>query len=160
MKKDQKYLLAMMLLPWLSLIFLGKESIKRFWLSSLIISILVCIESVFAHKKKWWWFYRSIHPKIPGNAPLILGPFFVGSFWILKFTYGNFLKYMKLNFIINAFFNYVLVKWFKKIGYCSFVRMKEHQMLLIFTVKAAVMYLIQSIIEKKKDNDCELEDTR
>jgi hypothetical protein len=34
-----------------------------------------------AKKRKWWW-YQTLHPKLSGVIPFIWGPFLIGSMWI------------------------------------------------------------------------------
>jgi len=85
-----------------------------------------------------------------GEIPILFGPFLVGTMWIFKFTYGNFRKFMMTNFILDTFFVYVLMSWFKKIGYGSMVRLKRYQFLMIFTTKAAFLYGLQKVISHKK----------
>jgi hypothetical protein len=70
--------------------------------------------------------------------------------WIFKFTYGNFRKFMVTNFILDAFFVYILMGWFKKIGYGSMVRLKRYHFLMIFTTKAAFSYGLQKFISNKE----------
>ncbi|MEK1831422.1 hypothetical protein AAAC51_28510 [Priestia megaterium] len=57
--------------------------------------------------------------------PIVFGPFLVGTMWIFKLSYGNFKKFMVINFTLDAFFVYVLMSWFKRIGYGSMVRLKD-----------------------------------
>jgi uncharacterized membrane protein YhfC len=65
-----------------------------------------------------------------GVLPLTIGPFFIGSMWILKYKYGRFWKYMGLNFVVDSAFVYLLMKW------------------LCFFIKSALMYAVQSLVEK------------
>ncbi|MBT2259637.1 hypothetical protein [Priestia megaterium] len=150
MKKHKKYLLAVLILPWFSIPLLGKRNLKRFFLPSLIINLIVLAECFLARKRTWWYFYKSLHPKMLGEIPLLFGPFLVGTMWIFKFTYGNFRNFMITNFILDAFFVYILMSWFKKIGYGSMVRLKRYHFLLIFTTKAAFLYGLQKFISNKR----------
>jgi hypothetical protein len=150
MKKHKKYLLALLILPWLSIPLLGPQTVKKFFLSSLIINLIVLAECFLARKRTWWYFYKSLHPKMLGEIPILFGPFLVGTMWIFKFTYGNFRKFMVTNFILDAFFVYILMGWFEKIGYGSMVRLKRYHFLMIFTTKAAFSYGLQKFISNKE----------
>lgn len=140
----------MALLPFLSLPLLGKQTIKRFLPGSLFISLFVFGESFVARKRVWWWFYKSLHPKLLGIVPMIVGPFFVGSLWTLKLSYGKFLRYFVLNLFTDSIFTYVLVDWFKRIGYLSLVRMKKYQLSLLFLFKTMLLYGFQFLVDKSR----------
>jgi hypothetical protein len=152
MKRYKKYLLALLIVPWLSIPLLGKQTLKKFFLSSLIVNLIVLAECFLARKKTWWYFYKSLHPKVLGEMPIVFGPFLVGTMWIFKLSYGNFKKFMVINFTLDAFFVYVLMSWFKRIGYGSMVRLKRYHFLMIFTTKAAFLYGLQKVISNKKED--------
>lgn len=142
--------IIMIVVPWLSAPFLGKKTFKRFTPGAVFICIFVLIESLVAHKRLWWLFHKRLVPKVIGELPLILGPFFIGTLWIMKFTFGNFKRYFLTNFFIDAFFVYINVPILKKLGYASLIRLSKYNFLLIFLFKAVLLYLFQNIFEKKK----------
>ena len=142
--------IVMMVVPWLSAPFLGKKTFKRFTPGAVFICIFVLIESLFAHKRLWWLFHKRLFQKTIGELPLIIGPFFIGTLWIMKFTFGNFKRYSLTNFYIDAFFVYIHIPILKKLGYASLIRLSKFNFLLICLFKAALLYLFQIIIEKKK----------
>jgi hypothetical protein len=148
MRKNKMILLAMMILPWLSMPFIGKRTFKRFYPGALFICIWVFFENIIAEKKAWWRFYESFGPKLMGIVPLIIGPFFVGSLWILKFTFGNFIRYFIVNFVIDMIFVFPGVFVLKKLGIASLVRLKSYQLLSIFLGKLIIMYGFQSLVNK------------
>ncbi|MFD2443796.1 hypothetical protein ACFSO7_07340 [Bacillus sp. CGMCC 1.16607] len=148
MRKVNKYVLLLTILPWLSAPFIGMKTFKRFLPGVLFMAVYVFIEGMVAEKKKWWWFPFHIKPNVLGELPLIVGAFFVGSFWILKFTYGKFKNYIIINLIIDTIFTYIIVGLLKKIGYVSLVRLNKFQLSLLFMVKSIVMYGFQFFYEK------------
>lgn len=83
MKKRNIYILLMTILPWLTLPLLGAKTFKRFLPGAIFMSIYVTLEGRLAEKKRWWWFLFKGKPNVLGEMPLIFGPFFIGSFWIL-----------------------------------------------------------------------------
>ncbi|MCM3456671.1 hypothetical protein M3685_22485 [Heyndrickxia oleronia] len=150
MKKYKPYLAIALILPILTLPFLGRSTFKRFYPSVLFICSIVLLESIVAYKRVWWWFYNKIMPKPISDMFLIIaGPFFVGSLWILKFTYGKFKRYLAINFIIDTIFVYIIINLFKKIGYGSLVRIKRYQFLSLFLLKAILLYMFQFVREKR-----------
>lgn len=148
MKYSKQLLVLMMILSWFSLAFAGKESIKRFLPASLFMAIIVRVVNIIAKKRKWWWWYEKIHPFVSGSFPFVWGSFFVGSLWIMKFTYGNFIKFMGLNLIAHSAFTYVIEPYLQRFGIASLVRMKTIQLMYVFMVLAFLLYGFQLIKEK------------
>ena len=150
--KYSKLLLALMIASsWLSLAFVGKRSIKRFLPASLFIALVVKVVNIIAKKRRWWWWYEPIHPAVSGEFPFVWGSFFVGSFWILKFTYGKLMKYLGLNVITHLFFTYILVPHFlQRFGIASLVRMKKIQLMYVFIGLAFLLYGFQYVKEKRE----------
>jgi hypothetical protein len=149
MNNKKKFVLVVMLLPWLTVPFIGKNAMKRFSLTSIVIGLLFGAQSIYAHKKGWWRVYTQLFPKTMGEVPFIVGPFFVGAIWILKFTYGKFIRYTLVNLGIDFFHIFIFVKWLQRVGIASLIRLKEYQALLLFSANAAIMYGFQRLIDKK-----------
>lgn len=148
MKHNKMFLLAMMLVPWLSLPLLGKKSFRRFYPGALFVCIWVTVESLIAKKRVWWRFYEKLIPKTMGEIPFIIGPLFVGSIWILKFSFGKFRRFLLLNTITNFLFVFPGMITLRNTGIVSLVRMKHYQMGILFMAKSVLMYGIQAITEK------------
>ena len=140
----------MLILPWLTIPLLGKNTIKRFLPAGLFIAFAVRIESMIAKRQRWWWFYQKIHPNLTGEFPLIWGPFLIGSMWILKLTYGKPWIFIMTNLIVDTLFTYPFVKWLQKRGIASLVRLKGIQLSLLFFVKSLLLYGFQFLVEKNK----------
>lgn len=137
-----------MILSWFTVPFAGKASLKRFLPASLFMAIIVRMVNFIAKRRKWWWWYEKIHPSVSGSFPFVWGSFLIGSLWIMKFTYGNFLKYMGLNLIADLTFTYVVEPYLQKFGIASLVRMKKIQLMYVFTVLAFLLYGFQLFIER------------
>ncbi|WP_102272801.1 hypothetical protein [Cytobacillus massiliigabonensis] len=149
MKKADKLLMILMgALPWLTIWFIGKGTLKRFLPGSIFMSLYLIAEGRFAEKKKWWWFPYSVKPNVLAELPLIFGPFLVGSLWILKYTYGKFNLFLLVNILIDSFFTYFGLNWFKKIGYVSLVRLNKFQLSIVFLIKSLILYGFQMVYEK------------
>jgi len=148
MKNTRQLLVLMMVFSWLSLAFIGKQTMKRFLPASLFMAILVRIVNAIAKERKWWWWYTKIHPSVSGSFPFVWGAFFVGSLWILKLTYGNFKKYIGLNLLTHSIFTYIVEPFLQKYGIASLVRMKKIQLMYVFMVLSTLFYGIQYSIEK------------
>ncbi|TCJ00466.1 hypothetical protein [Cytobacillus praedii] len=148
MRYSKLLLILMMILSWFTVPFVGRASIKRFLPAALFMAIIVRMVNFIAKKRRWWWWYVKVHPSVSGSFPFVCGSFFVGSLWILKFTYGNFMKYMGLNLAVDSIFTYVIEPYLQKFGIASLVRMKKIQLMYVFTVLAFLLYGFQLVKEK------------
>ncbi|PGT84693.1 hypothetical protein COD11_10230 [Bacillus sp. AFS040349] len=148
MRHTRLYITLMTILPWLSIPLLNKKTFKRFLPGSLFMCLYLLAEGSLAQKKKWWWFPFSVKPNVLAELPLIIGPFFIGSLWVLKYTFGKFNLYIFINIIIDSIFTYIAISWFKKIGYVSLVRLSRIQLSLLFLAKSIFMYGFQVLYEK------------
>jgi hypothetical protein len=148
MRLSKLILFVMMILPWLTVPYLGKKTIKRFIPASLFMACVVWVEGHIARNNRWWFFYEKIVPKAIGEFPLIVGVFLIGSLWILRFTYGKFIRFIILNLIVDSFFTYVVVEWFQKLKVATLVRVNKTQLSLLFLIKSMLLYGFQFIMEK------------
>lgn len=147
MRKTKLIILLMTILPWFTAPFIGGKTIKRFLPGAIFMAIYVTLEGAFATKRRWWWFPTDAKPNVVGEMPLILGPFFIGSLWILKYTYKRFFLYIFVNLLVDSFFTYIMLGWLKKIGYVSLFRINKIQLSLIFMIKTLVLYGFQKFYD-------------
>ncbi|MCM3237471.1 hypothetical protein M3589_07005 [Heyndrickxia oleronia] len=148
MRNKNLFVILMLVLPWLTIPFIEKKTIKRFLPGTIMTSIYLVIEGIHAEKKKWWRFNYKVKPNVIGELPLILGPFFVGSIWILKYTFGKFKLYFILNIIIDSFFTYLFIPWMEKTHYVTLVKLSKFKLSILFLIKSLYMYVVQYIYEK------------
>ena len=69
-EKHTCILILMVILPWLSIAFIGKKSPKKYVLAAITISVYLVLEGRFAEKKKWWWFPYDIKHNVLAELPL------------------------------------------------------------------------------------------
>lgn len=105
---------------------------------------------MMAKKRKWWLFYSSIHPKVPGDIPFIIGPFFIGTLWILKMTFGRFPLYILANFIVHFLFAFPGMKLIKRSDIASLIKMSPIKLVVLLELRAFLLYGIQFGLEKMK----------
>lgn len=149
--KIQRFLnVANILLSWATLPFLGIRNIKRFLTASLLIFLIEFITTLVGKKRKWWVFYNKPNSVLFDELPFLIGPFFVGSLWILKWTYGNFKRFVLLNAMVNAFFAFPMARFAEKIKHYKLVRLNGFQFFLYFFPKAFLLYWFQYVIENKR----------
>ncbi|WP_240689411.1 hypothetical protein [Ammoniphilus sp. YIM 78166] len=106
-------------------------------------------------KRKWWFFYNKPHSYLSGEFPFNIGPHLVGSLWILKWTYGNFKRFIMLNAVIDAVFAFPVLRLLRKMRVATLVKFNEFQFFIYIFSKAFLLYGFQYFVEKKfssKDN--------
>ncbi|MCM3706712.1 MULTISPECIES: hypothetical protein [Cytobacillus] len=148
--KKKLYLVLIIILSWLTVPFIGKKDFKRFYPAATFMGLYVLVEGIIAEKNKWWKIKTRLHSKLSGEFPLVLGPFFAGSIWILKLTYGRPLIYFLLNAVVDAFFAYPFYTWFKRIGIWKLLRFSQLQLFMLFIMKSIFMYVFHwALLDKK-----------
>lgn len=153
--KRKWFLLALLIMPWLTIPLLGRKSFKRYFSASLSICLFTKVIDIFGEKKRWWRFYKGIHPFDSMNF-FNFGPYFTTSLWILKMTYGRFRSYLISNIILHISFIYLgglkLVKRFKIF---TLEGLTKFQYLIIDFFRALLLYGFQYINElRHKNSSC------
>lgn len=81
--------------------------------------------------------------------PFYIGPFLIGSMWILKWTYGNFKRFITLNAIVDGMFAILMMGLLKKLKLVTLVRFNKIQFFLYLFLKSFLLYGFQYLIEKR-----------
>ena len=121
MKNSKSFYIAMLIVPWLTVPFLGRNSLKKYLSAAIFICTFTKALDIFGEKKKWWRIYKGIPPLKSANF-FNFGPYFVSSLWMLKFTFGKFPLYLISNIILHiCFVNLGGLKFLKyfKIAYLN-----------------------------------------
>jgi hypothetical protein len=147
MRYSKIWLLLIMTLPWLTLPLLGKRTLKQYLPASLFIAFIGTVECIIARRRRWWKFHITFDQTV-GGLHLILGPFLVGSLWILKYTYGKLRTYLITNLIVDTIYIYSIINLLKKLGMFSLFRLNKIQLSLLFFIKSLLLYSFQFIKEK------------
>ncbi|WP_041809246.1 hypothetical protein [Evansella cellulosilytica] len=149
-KRHTLFNVALIIIPWLTLIFIGKRSMKRYSLASGIVGIFEMINHLYGRKRHWWEFYDKPRSFIRDELPFDIGPYMPMSMWLLKYSYGNFKKYVLLNAIANGAFAFLFMPFLKKIRIIELKRLNYLQFFLYIHYKAYVLYGTQYLIEKAR----------
>ncbi len=144
--------LAIILIPWLSLVFLGKNNFKRFSMSGIFIVIFEIINHMYGHKRKWWRFYEKKQSFLRDELPFSIGPYMPLSMWLLKISYGNFKKFVMLNVIVDGLFAFLVMDILKKINIIRLNRLNHVQFFVYIHYKAYLLYGVQYLVEKVKES--------
>lgn len=150
LKNQQLFNIAMVLLSWSILPLVGKRSIKRFLPAAIFAFLLTCFDLQIGKKRRWWTFYNKPQSTISNEMPFLIGPEFLMSLLSLKWTYGNFKKFILLNAFFQAIFVSPMTRLFSKLKVYKLVWMNEFQFFLYFLYKALFLYGFQFLWEKRK----------
>jgi hypothetical protein len=142
--------IAMVLIALSTVPFIGLQNIKRFLPVSILIGSIEGINALIGKNRRWWVFYNKPNSYLFNEFPLNIGVFLVISLWLMKWSYGKFIKFIFLNAIGNAFFAYPFAKFARKIKYFTLVRLNHLQFFFYFFSKAFLFYGFQYLLEKYK----------
>ncbi|MBB6446676.1 hypothetical protein [Bacillus benzoevorans] len=143
--RNVKILLLLLIVPWLTIPFVGRESLKRFMPAAIFIALVTKIMDSFGEKRKWWKFYHGIF--FNSMDFLILGPYMVASIWILKMTYGKFLTYFISNKILHFLFILFGLQFMGRYKIFSLKKLSNFQYWITHMLRALVLYAFQFIKE-------------
>jgi hypothetical protein len=144
MKKRNFLLAGLLIIPWLTLPLLGRHAYKKYLPAAIFICIFTKILDEFGRRKKWWKFYKGI-PLLHSMDLLNLGPYFITSLWMLKFTYGKFYLYLISNTILHIVFIFFGLKYVKRFRILSLENLSKLQYLAIDFLRALLLYAFQTI---------------
>ncbi|WP_068676703.1 hypothetical protein [Oceanobacillus sp. Castelsardo] len=150
MSSKLRYSLFNMLLiviPWLSLIFIGKRNFKRYSMVGIIIVFFEIINHIIGNKKKWWVFYNKKGSFLVNELPFSIGPYMPISMWIMKYTYGNFKKFVITNILSDGLFAFIVMDILKKIRIIKLHKLNKLQFFFYIHYKAYLLYGIQYLKE-------------
>ncbi|HAQ06983.1 MAG TPA: hypothetical protein DCR24_05455 [Bacillus bacterium] len=144
--------LSIIIIPWLSLLFIGKRSIKRYSFAGIFIIIFEIINHIFGHKRKWWKFYDKQGSFLTNELPFSIGPYMPLSMWLLKHSYGNFKKFILLNVIADGLFAFLFIDLLKKVKIVGLDRLSNLNFFIYIHYKAYLLYGVQYLLEKIKSS--------
>jgi hypothetical protein len=124
MDKKKAFNLAVLIIPWLTVPFIRKQSFFRFLPVASFIGLILSTFSAIANKKEWWVTKVPLFSGIPIDFPFIFGPYFVGTLWVFKLAFGNFSKYMLTNIALDLINAFPLFYLLDKVGVVKFKKMK------------------------------------
>jgi hypothetical protein len=81
-EKWKMYLLLIM--PWLSVIKLGKSSFNRYLPTIIFSDLIIALISELSRAFKWWKVKNPIFPNLATDVSFVFGPFTVLNFGFLN----------------------------------------------------------------------------
>jgi hypothetical protein len=145
--------IGLFLLPWFTVFLIPKNEFKKYTPVAIFASLLVLTESVLATPFNWWKVKGGSLNKAINDFTFIFGPFFVGTIWIFRFTFGKFRLYLLTNIIMDWFLAYP-VNWFsQKLNLYKLVNFKPKHTFFTSICFAIAIYVYQLFITNPKSSD-------
>ena len=145
MKNSKLFYISLLILPWLTVPFLGRSAFKKYLPAAIFISTFTKAIDVFGEKKKWWRFYKGVPPLDSMNF-FNFGPYLVTSLWMLKMTYGKFPLYLISNIILHICFTFFGgIKLVDRYKIFTLDKLTKFQYLAIDVLRALLLYSFQYI---------------
>jgi hypothetical protein len=147
----QIILCLMIIIPWLSLFLIRRNSIQRFMPVAIFASLLVTIVFEMGYTFNWWTVHEEIVPW--GNItsfPLTYGIFIPGTIWIYHFTFDKpFWVYISSNALVDAFYAFIALRVLIFFGIYELDKMGHFGIFLIMIILAVIIYIYQRWQDKQ-----------
>jgi hypothetical protein len=143
---------VLFLFPWLTAYFIPKNVFKKYTPVATFASLLVIIESMLSVPFKWWTVKGGLLSKVINDLSFILGPFFVGTIWIFRFTFGKFWMYLLTNTLMDLFLAYPVNWLLQKLKVYKLVNFKPKHIFFTAICYALVIYGFQLFITRNKSS--------
>lgn len=149
-KRHLGFNLSIIFIPWITLLFMGKRSIKRYSLAGVFIVVFEILNHMYGHKRKWWKFYDRPKSFLKDELPFSIGPYMPVSMWLLRISFGNFKKFVLYNAILDAIFSFFIMDILKKFKIIRLNRLSQFQFFMYLHYKAYLLYGVQYLFERIK----------
>jgi hypothetical protein len=129
-----------LILPWISIVFLPRKSLKQYLPVSLFASLLVVGMSLLAVPYRWWEVKGGWKVKFINDGSFIFGPFLVGTLWIFHLTFGNIKRYIMVNLLMDSIFSFPLSYLYQKLKLFRLVKFRPKHIFLFFISFSLIIY--------------------
>lgn len=135
------------------LLYLPKQSFKKYLPVTLFCSCILLIESMLNSIFKWWNVKGGTKYRVFDALAFVFGPFFTINLWVFHFTYGKFSLYALCNLVMDLVYAYPLNALFQKIGHYKLKRINSKVLFLNSYTLALLNYGFQKFIEKPNSSE-------
>ncbi|RKQ33986.1 hypothetical protein [Oceanobacillus halophilus] len=148
-KRHLLFNIGIIIVPWLSMLFIGKRNFKRFSITGVFIVVFEIINHIIGYKRRWWKFFDKKRSFLKDELPFSIGPYMPLTMWLLKLSYGNFKKFWLLNAIADGLFAFVIMNFLGRVKIIRLRRLNHFQFFLYIHYKVFILYGVQYLVEKK-----------
>jgi hypothetical protein len=146
------FLIGLILISWATVIFLPKKSFFKYLPVTLFSSLIILTEYLLGAPRNWWKTKGGIRTIANNGLTFTFGPYFIGSLWIFRLTYGRFWLYTLLNIIFDYILAYPLNTFFEKISLYKLKKIKPIHLFLLSLGYSFVNYGFQLVLDKNQNN--------
>lgn len=143
---------VIIIFPWLTLLLMDKRDFKRFSFAGVFIIIFEIINHRFGQKRKWWYFFDKRKSFLTNELPFSIGPYMPISMWVLKYSYGNFAKFLMLNALFDGMFATILMPILKRLRILKLKRLNTFQFFCYLYYKTFLLYGVQYLVERARNS--------
>lgn len=156
-KRKMTISLLVLIVPWLTVPFLGRKSFVRFLPVAMFANLFISIFTIIANRKAWFKNKSPLTPRAGIDFTYILGAHFIATLWIFKMTYGSFSKFLLTNIVLDWVNIFPFGGALKKEGIFKMKKMSPSSYWLMTVLLAMVLYgyqyIWEKIIRKKANNE-------
>lgn len=145
--------IGLILISWGTVFFLPKKSFFKYLPVTLFSSIIILTEYLLGAPRNWWKAKGGIKTIANNGLAFAFGPYFIGSLWIFRLTYGRFWLYTLLNLILDWILAYPLNTFFEKINLYKLKKIKPVHLFLFSLGYSFVNYGFQLILDKNQPTE-------
>ncbi|MBM7703030.1 hypothetical protein [Metabacillus iocasae] len=139
---NQLILWALFLAPWLLIIPLNTERVKRFVPVGLFSTVLITIVYQLGERYEWWVLKENLF-FLTNMTPSVYGLFIVMTIIVFYFTYPSFWLYLIANIILDVLQVVILGKLLDQVNLYELKSMPAYGIFLIALLISLINYLFQ-----------------
>ncbi|MDF2593484.1 MAG: hypothetical protein K0S75_2950 [Clostridia bacterium] len=110
---------SFLIIPLLSLFFLGRSYIRRYMPVALFVTVINTLFYQAAYHYNWWRESGLFGWDYVANVPWVYSAYLIATIWIFKYTYGKFLRYLLVNLILDGGYIFLWYPIQTKLGMAS-----------------------------------------
>lgn len=145
--------ISLLIIPWLTVFFIPKNVFKKYTPVAVFASLLVAINCMLSVPLKWWTVRGGLLNKVINDLSFILGPFFIGTIWIFRLTFGKFWLYLLTNTFMDLFLSYPVNWILQRLKVYKLVNFKSKHVFFVSIFLSLVIYPYQLFISRRKSSE-------
>lgn len=98
---------SLLIIPILSLFFLGRSNIRRYMPVALFVTVVNTMIYQAAYHYNWWRESGLFGWDYVANVPWVYSAYWIATIWIFKYTFGRFWRYLIVNLILDGGYIFV-----------------------------------------------------
>jgi len=141
---------GMLIIPWLSLFFINKHSLKRFMPVGILAALFVTMIFEMGYVFDWWTVKAKLVPwGHITSLPLTYGVFIPGTIWIYHYTFDRPMwVYFVFNSIVDAIYAFVLLRVLIYFEIYDLEKMKHFGIFIMMLIISVIIYVYQKWQDK------------